>query len=72
MTDTIIDLSRNTGDKILMEDALLEQLGIELLDRFLEESACILENQSMLERSQELLVDFLENLKYPEAKGKNN
>ncbi len=63
MTDAMIDLSRNAGDKILQKDILFDELGVDFLDSFLEELASILENEKVSQRSQELLISFLNEFK---------
>ena len=42
---------------------VLEQLGVDTIDRFWEELARTLEQGPVLERSQELMVAFLEEFK---------
>ncbi|MCP4973327.1 MAG: hypothetical protein GY914_06590 [Prochlorococcus sp.] len=63
MIDAILDLSRNAGDSLGRKDLVLDQLGIDTLDRFWEELARTLEQGPVLERSQVLIVAFLEEIK---------
>ncbi len=63
MTDAILDLSRNAGDQLGQKDVVLEKLGIDALDQFWEELASTLENEPVLQRSQDLSLAFLESLK---------
>ena len=63
MADSLLDLSRSTGERLGRRDdqqiALLQQF----IDRFWEELAAALESGPALERSQALLCDLLEELK---------
>ena len=63
MVDSLLGLSKSAGDRLGQKDLLLEDLGIQALDRFWEELARTLEQGVVLERSQELLVAFLEEFK---------
>jgi hypothetical protein len=63
MIDAILDLSRNAGDQLGRKDMVLEQLGVDTIDRFWEELARTLEQGPVLERSQELMVALLEDFK---------
>ena len=63
MVDSLLGLSKSAGDQLGQKDLLLEDLGIQTLDRFWEELARTLEQGGVLERSQELLVAFLEDFK---------
>ena len=63
MVDALLDLSRTTGDRLGRRDTVLEELGIDVLDRFWEELARTLEEGPVLERSQDLLVALLEDFK---------
>ena len=63
MVDSLLGLSKSAGDQLGQKDLLLEDLGIQTLDRFWEELARTLEQGVVLERSQELLVAFLEDFK---------
>ncbi len=63
MIDAILDISQNAGKKIGRKDLMLEKLGVETLDRFWEELARAMESAPVLERSQELIVTFLEEFK---------
>ena len=63
MVDALLDLSRQTGKRLGRRDEQLEDLSLKALDRFWEELARTLEQGPVLERSQELVVAFLEELK---------
>ena len=63
MIDVILELSRNAGDQLGRKDMVLEQLGVDTIDRFWEELARNLEQGPVLERSQELIVALLEDFK---------
>ena len=63
MVDSVLDVSRGAGNRIGQRDQVLETLGTDALDRLWEELAVILEQGPVLERSQELLTSFLEDLK---------
>jgi hypothetical protein len=63
MVDSVLDLSRGAGTRIGQRDQTLETLGSDALDRLWEELAVTLEQGPVLERSQELLTSFLEDLK---------
>ena len=63
MVDSLLGLSKSAGDQLGQKDQVLEDLGIQALDRFWEELARTLEQGVVLERSQELLVAFLEEFK---------
>jgi len=63
MLDSVLGLSRGAGDRISRKDPVMESLGTEALDRLWEELAHMLEQGPVLERSQDLLVAFLEDLK---------
>ena len=63
MVDSVLDLSRGAGTRIGQRDQTLETLGTDALDRLWEELAVTLEQGPVLERSQELLTSFLEDLK---------
>ncbi len=63
MVDSLLDLSRNTGERLgRRDDQQLDLLRL-CLDRFWEELAAALESGSTLPRSQELLCAVLEDLK---------
>ena len=63
MVDTILELSRNTGNRLREKDILLEKLSVDVLDKFWEELASVLEEKQVLEKSQKLLLALLEDLK---------
>lgn len=63
MVDAFLDLSRQTGQRLGRRDAQMDDLALETLDRFWEELARTLEQGPVLERSQELVAAFLEELK---------
>ena len=63
LVDSLLNLSRNAGDRLGQKDPVLESLGVETADRFWEELAHKLETGAVLERSQELIAVFLEDLK---------
>ena len=63
MVDAFLDLSRQTGQRLERRDAQMEDLALEALDRFWEELARTLEQGPVLERSQDLVAAFLEELK---------
>ena len=63
LVDSLLNLSRNAGDRLGQKDPVLESLGVETADRFLEELAHKLETGAVLKRSQELVAIFLEDLK---------
>ncbi len=63
MIDAIIELSKSTGQNIGRKDMKLERLGINTIDRFWEELAKAIETEPVMERSQILLITFLEDIK---------
>ena len=63
LVDSLLNLSRNAGDRLGQKDPVLESLGVETADRFWEELAHKLETGAVLERSQEPIAVFLEDLK---------
>ncbi len=63
LVDSLLNLSRNAGDRLAQKDPLLQDLGVQTVDRFWEELARTLEQGPVLERSQELVAAFLEDLK---------
>ena len=63
MLDSVLGLSKGAGDRISRKDPVMESLGTDALDRLWEELAHMLEQGPVLERSQDLLVAFLEDLK---------
>ncbi len=68
MVDTLLELSKGTGQQISKQDPVLEKLGVDTLDRFWEELACTLEQEAILDKSQELLIRFLEEFKLASVK----
>ena len=63
MVDGLLGLSRSAGDRLGKRDIALEDLSIGVLDRFWDELARTLEQGPVLERSQQLVAAFLEELK---------
>ena len=63
MVDALLGLSRSAGDRLGKRDIALEDLSIDVLDRFWDELARTLEQGPVLERSQQLVAAFLEELK---------
>ena len=63
VVDSLLDVSKEAGERIGQRDAILEDLGIEALDRFWEQLAHSLEQGPVLEQSQLLLSSLLEDLK---------
>ena len=63
LVDSLLNLSRNAGDRLGQKDPVLQDLGIQTVDRFWEELARTLEQGPALEKSQQLVVAFLEDLK---------
>ena len=63
LVDSLLNLSRNAGDRLGQKDPVLQDLGIQTMDRFWEELARTLEQGPALEKSQQLVVAFLEDLK---------
>ncbi|MEB3158551.1 MAG: hypothetical protein VKK03_03715 [Synechococcus sp.] len=63
MVDALLGLSRSAGDRLGKRDMELEDLSIDVLDRFWDELARTLEKGPVLDRSQELVSAFLEELK---------
>ena len=61
--DSLLSMSRRTGERLGTQDDILNSLGTETLDRFWEELARVLEDGPALERSQVLLSTLLEELK---------
>ena len=63
MVDALLGLSRTAGDRLGQRDITMEDLSIDVLDRFWDELAHTVEQGPVLERSQELVSAFLEELK---------
>ena len=63
MVDALLGLSRSAGDRLGKRDIELEDLSIDVLDRFWDELARTLEKGPVLDRSQDLVTAFLEELK---------
>ena len=61
--DSLLNVSRRTGERLGTQDEVLSSLGTETLDRFWDELARVLEDGPLLERSQNLLASVLEELK---------
>jgi hypothetical protein len=63
MVDSLLDLSRSTGESLSRRDDQQLELLQRFIDRFWEELADALESGAALERSQQLLCAFLEEFK---------
>jgi hypothetical protein len=63
MVESLLDLSRGTGERLSRRDDQQLQLLQQFIDRFWEELAVALENGPVLERSQQLLCAALEEFK---------
>ncbi|WP_269622536.1 hypothetical protein [Prochlorococcus marinus] len=63
LVDTIIEWSKNTGTEISKKDIVLEALALKVIDRFWEEIASSLEDDTLLKNSQFLLTSILEEFK---------
>jgi hypothetical protein len=63
MVESLLDLSRSTGDRLGRRDDQQVQLLQRFIDRFWEELAVALESGPVLERSQQLLCAALEEFK---------
>jgi len=63
MVISLLELSRNTGERLQQQDNQQIDLLQRFVDRFWEELAASLENGLALERSQQLLCNLLEELK---------
>ena len=63
VVDSLIDLTRSTGERLGRRDDQQLELLQRFIDRFWEELAAALENGPALERSQQLLCTFLEEFK---------
>ena len=63
MAVSLLELSRNTGERLQRQDNQQIDLLQRFVDRFWEELAASLENGVVLERSQQLLCNLLEELK---------
>jgi hypothetical protein len=63
MVESLLDVSRNTGERLGRLDDRQVQLLQRFIDRFWEELALALENGPVLERSQQLLCTALEEFK---------
>jgi hypothetical protein len=63
MVDSLLDLSRGTGERLGRRDDQQLQLLQRCIDRFWEELAVALENGPVMERSQQLLCSALEDVK---------
>ena len=61
--DSLLNVSRSTGERLGTQDEVLSSLGTDTLDRFWEELARVLEDGPVLERSQILMASMLEELK---------
>jgi hypothetical protein len=63
VVDSLIDLTRTTGERLGRRDDQQLELMQRFIDRFWEELAAALESGPALERSQQLLCAFLEEFK---------
>ena len=63
MVDSLLDLTRSTGERLSRRDDQQLELLQRFIDRFWEELAEALESGPALERSQQLLCTFLEEFK---------
>ena len=63
VVDSLIDLTRTTGERLGRRDDQQLELLQRFIDRFWEELAAALESGPALERSQQLLCAFLEDFK---------
>ncbi len=63
MVDSLLDLTRTTGERLSRRDDQQLELLQRFIDRFWEELAEALESGPALERSQQLLCTFLEEFK---------
>jgi hypothetical protein len=63
MVESLLDLSRSTGERLGRRDDQQLELLRGFVDRFWEELAAALESGPALERSQQLLCAFLEDVK---------
>ena len=61
--DSLLNVSRRTGERLGTQDEVLSSLGTDTLDRFWEELARVLEDGPVLEQSQILMSSMLEELK---------
>jgi len=63
MVESLVDLTRSTGERLGRRDDQQLELLQACIDRFWEELACALEEGPALEQSQRLLCAFLEEFK---------
>ena len=63
VVDSILDVSKEAGERIGRRDTVLEELGTDALDRFWEQLAHSLEQGPVLEQSQQLMSSLLEEIK---------
>ena len=63
MVDSLLELSRSTGNQLSRRDDVQLELLQRFIDRFWEELAAALENGPALERSQELLCALIDGAK---------
>ncbi|WP_216904563.1 hypothetical protein [Synechococcus sp. CCY 9618] len=63
MVESLLDLTRSTGERLSRRDDQQLELLQRFIDRFWEELAEALESGPVLERSQQLLCTFLEEFK---------
>jgi hypothetical protein len=63
MVESLLEVSRSTGERLARRDDRQLELLQRCIDRFWEELAAALENGAALQRSQDLLCTLLEELK---------
>ena len=63
MVESLLEISRTTGERLARRDDVQLELLQRCIDRFWEELAAALETGPALQRSQELLCALLEELK---------
>jgi hypothetical protein len=63
LVESLLDLGRTTGERLGRRDDQQLELLQRFIDRFWEELASTLEQGPALERSQQLLCSFLEDVK---------
>ncbi len=63
MVDSMLGVSKNAGSQFAKKDVELERLTLKVIDKFWEELALAMENDSTLRNSQVLINSILEELK---------
>jgi hypothetical protein len=63
MVDSLLDLSRRSGERLAQRDDRQLQLLRQCIDRFWEELALALETGTALQRSQDLMCALIEGVK---------